>query len=167
MKLTATQTSELSKIFTTKTFNKDKDNERTIHVFNDDIMNSSDTKITDKFFELKMEVDDYHYKWLHGCLSEYSEKFNEYIDTELSEIPFDEIEDSIIDDLEPDVYNWDRLQWISSNLTRASYVDDALEQLEWKSFYDLIGFAQLDEMNEVYQIGFEFVRWYLNEYSVE
>lgn len=86
---------------------------------------------------------------------------------ELENISFDEIEDKIIYGLEPDIYNWDLLKWISSNLTRASYVDDALLETNFKTLWSLLGWTQVDAMREVYQIGFEFVRWYLNEYEVD
>jgi len=50
-----------------------------------------------------------------------------------------------------DVYTSDRLAWLSSNLRRASYVDDARENLgATNSIIDDIGLGQYQEAGEIY-----------------
>ena len=50
-----------------------------------------------------------------------------------------------------DVYTNDRLAWLSSNLRRASYVDDARENLgATNSIIDDIGLGQYQEAGEIY-----------------
>lgn len=70
-KLTPDKIDKLTHIFTTKTFDKGVNDERTIYVFTDKVMNNN--KITDKFYDLGMEIDDYYYEWIHSCLLTYSE----------------------------------------------------------------------------------------------
>lgn len=61
------------------------------------------------------------------------------------------------DELEADVYNNTLLKWVSSNLTRASYVDDALEAGATKLF-DALQWGQLEERREVFSRVLEELR---------
>lgn len=85
-----------------------------------------------------MMPDDYRYQWLsHGADS-------------LADIPADEWEDQIteIADGMVDVYNFNLLQWVSSNLSRIEYVDDAMENgLPREN--DLISALQCGQMEEI------------------
>ena len=157
----------LLNIFTDKEVVRSNDKE-TIYVFNDKIAGMiPSSPIINKFWELGMQVDDYHYKWLSYCLSEYSDKLKPLIGTAVEDIDYDFINDDILSDLEADIYNADLLRWIASNLTRSYYVDDAFAESDFDSLWSLLSWAQISEMREVYEMGFEFVKWYLCEYVEE
>lgn len=56
-------------------------------------------------------------------------------------------------ELEADVYNNDRLRWLSSRLDRSSYVDEYVDEFgqpENFNLMDLIGNGQVKEKEEVY-----------------
>lgn len=57
-------------------------------------------------------------------------------------------------ELEPDPYNSSRLRWLSSNLNRASYVDEAMEEFGsgWpeQGVMEAVGIGQLREKEEVF-----------------
>lgn len=68
-------------------------------------------------------------------------------------------EDSLYDPyIEPDIYNFDLLKWVSSNLNRVSYVDEAVNCLGPSfgakgaefSLMDTIRLGQVEERREVY-----------------
>ena len=165
--LTDKHIDELANIFVTKEVMRDSERE-TIYVFNDNISDTfPGSPIMNKFWDLEMSVDDYHYKWLSYCLSEYADKLRQFVGIDVEDLDYDSINDDILNDLEPDVYNADLLKWIASNLIRSYYVDDALMENDFKSLWSLLQWAQLEEMREVYEIGFEFVKWYLCEYKEE
>ncbi len=78
--------------------------------------------------------DDYKYRFVHEALEKIAEGN-----------PLDEI------NIEPDIYNRDLLAWVSSNLTRASYIDDAIENAGYKDFYSALMDGQYLEKVEVLQ----------------
>jgi hypothetical protein len=133
------------------------------YFFNDSV----DEDLKEKFRDLRMEVDDYHYRWLAFCLDDYASKLKDYMGKPIEDIPFDEINDSILSNLEPDVYTHELLQWLSSNLNRMGYVDEVLvDEFECltkdnRNLSYLLMVGQLREMSEVYEIGFQFVQWFL------
>lgn len=61
--------------------------------------------------------------------------------------------DDARDDLEADVYTWDRLQWLSSSLDRSYYVDQAVKEfgVDERNFdvINAIGMGQIAEKEEV------------------
>jgi len=79
-----------------------------------------------------MMPDDFKYQFICEALQAISET--------------DDIDDIC---LEPDCYNRDLLKWVSSNLTRASYVDEAVEEIGYKDFYNSLAIGQLREKDEV------------------
>lgn len=88
-----------------------------------------------------MMPDDYRYRWVSYAL----EAFQNYDDAERA-----------IDEIAPDVYNYDLLQWVASNLNRMAYVDEAMENGA-KSLSDALMWAQSDEMREVYSAVLSFL----------
>ncbi len=84
-----------------------------------------------------MLPDDFKYQFIHTAL----ELMSEYDDA-----------DEGLDSLEPDTYNRDLLKWISSNLSRANYVDEAYENAGYDGLYNTIRYGQLEEMREVYAL---------------
>jgi hypothetical protein len=82
-----------------------------------------------------MLPDDYKYQFIYEALEAISESDNP-----------DEIQ------LESDVYNSDLLKWVSSHLTRASYVDEAVETWEYRSFFEALSAGQYQEKNDVLAI---------------
>ena len=126
-----------------------------------------DEGLKEKIRDLGMEVDDYHYRWLAFCLDDYASKLKDYTGKPIEDMLFDEINDSILSDLEPEVYTHELLQWLSSSLNRMGYVDEVLaDEFEYltkenKNLSYLLMAGQLREMSEVYEIGFQFVQWFL------
>jgi hypothetical protein len=92
-----------------------------------------------------MMVDDYKYNYIVDSLSAIADSETD----DLEEIGYE---------LEPDIYNWHLLQWLSSNLNRAYYIDECIEELysdiPAKEFntYKLIGLGQLAEKQEVFNL---------------
>ncbi len=89
------------------------------------------------------------------------------MDKPVEDIPYDEIEEKIISDLEPDVYTNELLAWLSSSLSRMEYIDEILfDEIEYfkkedRNLSNLLMYGQSKEMEEVYNIGFQFIRWFL------
>jgi hypothetical protein len=164
MLLTKEIIDEIKHIFVSRSIQRVGETESHIEYFFNE---SVDDSIKGKFRDLGMEVDDYHYRWLAFCLDDYVSRLKEYIGKPIDDISFDEINDSILSDLEPDVYTHDLLQWLSSNLNRMGYVDDVLtEEFEYltkdnKNLCSIMMVGQLREMSEVYEIGFQFVQWFV------
>lgn len=94
-----------------------------------------------------MMPDDYRYRWVGYAL----EAFQNY----------DNPEDAL-DDISPDVYNYDLLQWCASNLHRMAYVDEAMENGA-RSLSDALMWGQSDEMREVYSSVLAFLESSLEE----
>lgn len=166
MLLTREIIDEIKSIFVSRSIQRTGDTEsHTEYFFNESV----DESFKEKFRDLGMDVDDYYYRWLAFCMDDYASKLKEYIGKPIEDIPFDEINDSILSDLEPDVYTHDLLQWLSSNLNRMGYVDEVLaDEFEYfnkdnKNLCYLMMVGQLREMSEVYGIGFQFVQWFLEE----
>lgn len=67
--------------------------------------------------------------------------------------------------IEPDIFNTERLRWLSSNLRRFSYCDDFLDEFgPWESsIMDLIGAGQLREMIEVDYLVRDFIEGMAND----
>ncbi|MDG6219391.1 MAG: hypothetical protein QCI00_08115, partial [Candidatus Thermoplasmatota archaeon] len=101
MKLDENIINQLNNIFISRNIQRNSDAEPHAEYFFDE---SLDEEIKHQFRDLGMEVDDYHYRWLAFCMDEYASMLNEHIGKDIEDIPYDDIEDSIICDLEPDVY---------------------------------------------------------------
>lgn len=164
MLLTTEIIDEIKSVFVSRSIQRTGETEsHTEYFFNDSV----DESLKEKFRDLGMEVDDYHYRWLAFCLDDYASRLKDYISKPIDDIPFDDINDSILSDLEPDVYTHELLQWLSSNLNRMGYADEILDEefqyltKENRNLSYLLMAGQLREMNEVYGIGFQFVQWFL------
>lgn len=163
MLLTKEIIDEIMGIFVSRSIQRVGETESHVEYFFSD---SIDESLKEKFRDLGMEVDDYYYRWLAFCLDDYASKLKDYVGKPIEEIPED-INDSILSDLEPDVYTYDLLQWLSSNLNRMGYVDEVLvDEFEYltkdnRNLSYLLMAGQLKEMIEVYEIGFQFVQWFL------
>jgi hypothetical protein len=79
-----------------------------------------------------MMPDDFKYQFIHEALEAIAET--------------DDIDDI---NLEPDCYNRDLVKWVSSNLIRASAVDEAVENYSYKCFYSALRMGQSAEKEEV------------------
>lgn len=75
---------------------------------------------------------DIRYQFIHEALEAIAES--------------DDVDDIC---LEPDCYNRDLLKWVSSNLRRASYVDEAIENSSYENFYSALMLGQSAEKEEV------------------
>ncbi|QBG35966.1 hypothetical protein [Litorilituus sediminis] len=65
--------------------------------------------------------------------------------------------DLALDSVEPDIYNADLLLWLSSNLHRADYVNQLLEETNIQDCFTLIRAAQYREIEEVSQVVFNYI----------
>jgi hypothetical protein len=79
-----------------------------------------------------MMPDDFKYQFIHEALEAIAET--------------DDIDDVC---LEPDIYNRDLLKWVSSNLNRPNYVDEAVEELGYKDLFNSLAIGQIREKDEV------------------
>ncbi len=164
MLLTKEIIDEIKNIFVSRSIQRVGETESHVEYFFNE---SVDEGLKEKFRDLGMEVDDYHYSWLAFCLDDYMSKLKDYVGKSIEDIPFDEINDSILSDLEADVYTHELLKWLSSNLNRMGYVDEVLfDEFEYltkenRNLSYLLMAGQLREMSEVYDIGFQFAQWFL------
>lgn len=80
----------------------------------------------------EMMPNDYKYQFIREALEAVADS--------------DDIDDIC---LEPAIYYSDLLDWVSSNLTRPTYVDEAVEELGYKDFYNSLMIGQLREKEEI------------------
>ncbi len=133
--------------------------ERKIYIFNKDIITD---EMTDKFFKLDMMVDDYHYKWLAYCFERIQSEIEDY--DSLENIDMDSVRDSIFEEIDPDCYTSRLTEWLNSRNSRVFYLTEALENFgEFKDGFQLLGAAQQIEMEEVYNMGIEFIKWLIEK----
>ena len=89
-----------------------------------------------------MMPDDYVYNYIVDALGMIADSST------------DELQD-LDGEIESDIYNSDLLKWLSSNLTRASYIDSYVEEFSIQStdfdLYLAIGGGQRQEKMEVFQ----------------
>jgi len=84
----------------------------------------------------KMMPDDYKYQYIHDAIEM------------IADADDDRLEEP---EIEPDVYDSDLFDWLSSNLTRQYYVDEAVNDIgHGKSITDDIMYGQVEEKREVY-----------------
>ena len=65
--------------------------------------------------------------------------------------------DLALDSVEPDIFNADLLLWLSSNLHRAGYVNQLLEETNIQDCFNLIRAAQYREIEEISQVVFNYI----------
>ncbi len=85
-----------------------------------------------------MLPDDYIYEWVYEFCREISE--------------LNEDDDPLDIEVHGDTYTHDLLKWLSSNLARIDFVEDAFDESGWTDKCDLvlmIGIGQEKEMQEV------------------
>lgn len=90
-----------------------------------------------------MMPDDVRYEMIANVLSELSE-LDEDDDRETAE--------DRLREMEPPVYNADRIAWLGSNLNRAQYVDEAVSEMGYSKdggLFDALGWGYLAELREV------------------
>lgn len=94
----------------------------------------------------EMMPDDLKYKMIGECVEKLYEALQD--DSEnFDSVDIGEIADSLVD-----IYNWDRLKWVSSHLTRAYYCDDAQSEGLLSSDADMfqrLGMGQYMEYSEI------------------
>lgn len=79
--------------------------------------------------------DDYRYEYIKESL----------------ELIAQDVEDAE-ESLEADTYNADLLKWVSSNLNRMAYVDQALEECKCAFLGEYLAIGQLTERQEVFTL---------------
>lgn len=103
-------------------------------------LRTEDAQIKNLIYEAHDDMlpDDYKYQFIHEALEAIAEH--------------DDIEDI---NLEPDIYNCDLLKWVSSHLSRASYCNDAIENMlgfqDEMDFMAIVSMAQSLEKDKVLQ----------------
>ncbi len=112
----------------------------------------------DKFVTLKDGRPDELLEMVHKAHDDMGPDDHryEFIENSLQSLVDYDDPDDIDSEMEPDIYNNDLLKWLGSNLTRAGYVDEAVEEfgIDAKGFdlYKVIGWGQLREKQEVLNI---------------
>lgn len=133
--------------------------DRKIYIFSDIISNDND--MMDKLFNLDFKIDDYHYNWLNTVFNQLLERIDN--NENLEDIDFDTLRDDIFSEIEADVYTSDLTKWLASSEYRVYYLTEVLEEFEPKDGFQLLGLAQIREIEEVYNIGIEFAKWLCEE----
>jgi len=95
-----------------------------------------------------MMPDDFRYEAIRDALLSLQ-------DADAEETP-DSLRDCVYEwaDNDTDVYNSDRARWLASNLARADYVDQAIEECGWPKdggIFEALGYGQNFERREVYE----------------
>jgi len=133
--------------------------DREIYVFNEEIITD---EMTDKFFDLDMEVDDYHYRWLSRAFERIQSEIEDM--NSLEDIDMDDIRDSIFEEIEPDCYTANLTAWLNTKPSRVYYITEVLEEFgEFRDGFQLLAMAQQQEIEEVYNMGIEFIRWLIEK----
>jgi hypothetical protein len=92
-----------------------------------------------------MMPDDFRYRFISESLELISDASED-----------EDLDDLGNDEIQPDVYNSDRLAWLSSNLNRAEYCNELLSGAS--DIFEVIGDGQLYEKHEVYCLVLKFLR---------
>jgi len=95
-------------------------------------------------------ADDFIYSTLNECLSFISD-----LDPEGT---VDDFHDKVYSEIESDVYTYDLTKWLHSDVRRAYYLTEVLEEMEVKDGFKLLRLAQLKEVQEIYCAVFEAIR---------
>lgn len=98
-----------------------------------------------------MMPDDYIYRWCSYALDAFAD--------------YDEPQKAI-DDLQSEPYNSQLLAWLSSNLSRIAFVDDAMENGA-EDLISAVSWGQTEEMREVYYSVLESLVTELEELEAE
>lgn len=85
----------------------------------------------------------------YAMILESLEKIVDCMDDDAED--FDNLSSGELADSMVDIYNWDRLQWLASNLYRAYYCDEAAENglSENATMFERIGYGQYMEYVEI------------------
>ena len=127
---------------------KKRDNETSFVCFKDSRQDWMQDIVRDVHSE--MMPDDFKYKFFKESLEAIIENEN-----------FDDA----IESLEPDIYNYDLYQWLSSNLSRAEYVNASIQELKGTDFdiFDVIRSGHLNEKREVFDLTYNLLQNFHNE----
>lgn len=87
-----------------------------------------------------MMPDDFRYRITKAACGFIADRSD---DTDLDDVSY-EFSDDV------DVYNASLLEWVSSNMTRAAYVDEALEEYGTKSLWSALQQGQASERREIF-----------------
>ena len=98
--------------------------------------------------------DDHRYEYIADAVDK------------LAEVERDRDADDAADQLEPDCYNNDLLAWVSSRLSRMSYVDDAIEA-GCSTLAEALACGQLEERREVFSQVLDALRERAEELDAE
>ncbi len=93
--------------------------------------------------------DDYRYEFIQEVIT--------LISAGEEEDDYDSLSD-VVGEIEPDIYNNVLTHWLASNLNRAQYVDEAIEQFGLSGgIFALLSSGQVLEKQEVFQLVLEFL----------
>ena len=134
----------LNKAMIYKTFNKAKDDERSIYTFNEKVINQ---EIRDILFKADFKIDDYHYRWLAYAFDSIREHLE--LNDDLKEFEIYEASNSSID-----VYTGCLTEWLASNVERVYYLTEAIEN-DCKDGFQALQQAQSTEIQEVYNMALQ------------
>ena len=87
----------------------------------------------------------------HGGMMPDDFKFR-FVAEALSALADSEDTDEAREGLEPDVYHGRLLEWVGTNLNRAGYVDEVIEEGGVSDFFSLLQAGQARELDEVFTL---------------
>jgi hypothetical protein len=117
-----------------------------------------DQTIIDRVSTYDMVKDKYTREWL----SNYLQRFTGI--TSAGYYTFEELENihnSIVTDFTGYSEFVDLIAWLSADLSRTYYTDEVITYMELDNLEDVLRTAQENEIEAVYDLGFNFVCWYL------
>lgn len=122
-------------------------------VFNEEIVNDD---VRDMFWKAGMEIDDYHFKWLDYYMNSFADALEDK-----GPLDIESLHEELREAIEADIYTSDLTEWLNSKNSRVYYLTEALEELDVKNGFHLLSYAQFLEIEEVYQMGLEVIRNYI------
>ena len=95
--------------------------------------------------------DNFIYKTIYNCIESISNGNCEI--------------HSILEDVTADIHTHDLIQWASSNLNRASYINDILLEYDTDNFTELLQLAQSKEIEEICYATLQFLEVKVESYK--
>lgn len=111
--------------------------------------------IKDLLFKEGFEIRDFYYACFGEALDDIGGKLKRGL-------TLDEIRESLLDDLEADIYTSELLAWLSEDLNNLYLCDEVIKECGLKEMTQIISYAQVRQKEEIYAMAFKVVE-YLSE----
>jgi hypothetical protein len=128
----------------------DNGDEANKYIFNEKLPEYKQLKTA--CWEVKMKVDDYHYKWFAYAFQAIADNadWGEDMGTDAEMI---EAIENIEFETEADIYTSDLTKWLHSDVDRVWYLTDAIIEFKPEDGFALLSIAQDTEIREVYDMA--------------